>query len=288
MYPIFFIHSSVDVHWVCFHALRSVQLLNCVWLFATPWTAPHQDSLSITNSWSLLKLMSIKSVMPSNHLILCHPILLLPSICPRIRVFSNESVLCIRCPKYWSFSFSISPSNEYSGLISFRIGWFGLLAAQGTLKGLLQYHSSKASIHVLDIVNSAVRNIEVQVSFWTMVFSGHMPNSVISGSHGSSVFRLSRNLHTLLSSPIGSDGKEFTCSAGDPDSNHRLGRSPGEGNGYPLQYYCLGNTIDRGAWWATVHRVTKSQTWLKWLSTHTKLHMVVQVTFSLSFNLTIF
>ena len=112
---------------------------------ATPWTAARQASLSITNSQSLLKLMSIKSVMPSNHLILCH-LLLLPSAFPSIRVFSNESVLCIRWPKYWSFSFSISPSNEYSGLISFRMDWVDLLAVQGTLKILLQHHSSKASI----------------------------------------------------------------------------------------------------------------------------------------------
>ena len=116
-----------------------------VQLFATPWTAAHQASMSITNSQSLLKFMSIKLVIPSNHLILCHP-LLLPSIFLSIRVFSNESVLCIRWPKYWSFSFSISPSNEYSGLISFRIDWFDLLAVQGTLKSLLQHHSSKASI----------------------------------------------------------------------------------------------------------------------------------------------
>ena len=112
----------------------------------TPCTAARQASLSITNSWSLLKLMSIESVMPSNHLILCHPLLLLPSIFPSIRVFSNESVLCIRWPKYWSFSFSISLSNEYLGLISLRIDWLDLLAVQGTLKSLLQHHSSKASI----------------------------------------------------------------------------------------------------------------------------------------------
>ena len=111
--------------------------LSCIRLFATPWTAGHQASLSTTNSRSLLKLMSIKSVMPSNHLILHRPLLLLPSVSPSIRVFSNESVLCIRWPKYWSFSFSISPSNEYSGLISFRIDWFDLLAIQGTLKSLL-------------------------------------------------------------------------------------------------------------------------------------------------------
>ena len=115
-------------------------------LFATPWTAAWQASLSITNSQSLLKLMPIESVMPSNHLILCCPFLLLSSVFPSIRVFSNESVLRIRWPKYWSLSFSISPSNEYSGLISFRMDWLDLFAVQGTLKHLLQHHSSKASI----------------------------------------------------------------------------------------------------------------------------------------------
>ena len=123
----------------------SVQSLSHVPLFASPWTAAHQASLSITNSWSLLKLMSIESVTPSNHLILCRPLLLPPSIFSSIRVFYSESVLHIRWPKYWSFSFSMSPSNEYSGLISFRIDWFDLLAVQGTLKSLLQHHSSKAS-----------------------------------------------------------------------------------------------------------------------------------------------
>ena len=113
---------------------------------ATPWTAAHQASLSITNSWSLLRLMSIESVMPSNHLILCHPLLLLPSIFPSTRVFSNELVLCIRWPKYWSFSFNISPSNEHPGMNTFSIDWLDLLAVQGTLKSLLQHHSSKASI----------------------------------------------------------------------------------------------------------------------------------------------
>ena len=124
----------------------SVQLLSHVQLFATPWTAAHQASLSITNSRSSPKLISFELVMPSNHLILCHPILLLPSIFPNIRVFSNESALPIRWPKYRSFSFDISPSNEHSGLISFRIGWLDLLAIQGTLKSLLQHHSSKALI----------------------------------------------------------------------------------------------------------------------------------------------
>ena len=124
----------------------SVQSLSRVRLFATPRTKARQASLSITNSWSLLKLMTIKSVMPSNHLILCHPLLLPLSIFPSIRVFSNESALHIRWPKYWSFSFNISPANEPPGLISFRMDWLDLLAVQRTLKSLLQHHSSKASV----------------------------------------------------------------------------------------------------------------------------------------------
>ena len=133
--------------WIWWYSvqLSSVQSLSHVWLFVTPWTVAHQASVSIANSWSLLKLMSIESVMSSNHLILCLPLLLL-SIFSSIRVFSSESVLLIRWPKYWSFSFSISASNEYLALISFRIDWFDLLAIQGTLKSLLQHHSSKASI----------------------------------------------------------------------------------------------------------------------------------------------
>ena len=125
---------------------ESVQSLCCVQLFATPWTAAHQPSLSITSSQSLLRLMSIEAVMPSNYQILCRPLLLLPSIFPSIRVFSNESVLCIRWPKYWSFSFNISPAKEHTGLISFRMDWLDVLAVQGTLKSLLQHHSSKTSI----------------------------------------------------------------------------------------------------------------------------------------------
>ena len=119
----------------------SVQLLSRVQLFATPWIAARQASLSITNSWSSLKLMSIESVTPSSHLILCRPLLLLPPIPPNIRVFSNESTLCMRWPKYWSFSFSIIPSKEHPGLISFRMDWLDLLEVQGTLKSLLQHHS---------------------------------------------------------------------------------------------------------------------------------------------------
>ena len=124
----------------------SVQLVSYVWLFATPWTAARQASLSITNSQSRPKPMSIESVMPSNHLIFCRPLLLLPSIFPSIRVFSNESALCIRWPKYWSFSFSISPSKEHSELICFRMEWLDLLAVRRTLKSLPQHHSSKSSV----------------------------------------------------------------------------------------------------------------------------------------------
>ena len=130
----------------CSSQFSSVQLLSHVWPFATPWTPARQAFLSFTISRNLLKLMSVESVMPSNHLILCCPLLLLPSIFPSIRVFSNESVLHIRWPKYWSFSFNISPSNEHLGLISFRMDWLDLLAVQGTLKSLLQQYSSKSSI----------------------------------------------------------------------------------------------------------------------------------------------
>ena len=139
--------KTTPSHWDQIDSFQSsVQSLSYVQLFATPWTAAHQASPSITNSQSLLKLMSIKSVIPSNHLILCHPLLLLPSIFPHIRVLSNESVLCIRSPKYWSFSFNISPCNEYSELTFLRIDWLDLLAVQRTLKSLLQHHSLKASI----------------------------------------------------------------------------------------------------------------------------------------------
>ena len=140
------IRTLRKAHWNISVQISSVQLLSRVQLFVTPWIAARQVSLSITNSWSLLKLMSIESVMPSSHLILCHSLLLLPPIPPSIRVFSSESTLCMRWPKDWSFSFSISPSNEHPGLISFRMDWLDLLAVQGTLKNLLQHHSSKAWI----------------------------------------------------------------------------------------------------------------------------------------------
>ena len=141
----------------------SVQSLSCVQLFATPWITAHQASLSITNSWCSLKLMPIESVMPSSHLILCHPLLLLPLIPPIIRVFSNESTLGMRWPKYWSFSFNISPSNEHPGLISFRMDWLDPLAVQGTLKSLLQHHSSKASI----LQHSAFLTVQLSYLYMT-------------------------------------------------------------------------------------------------------------------------
>ena len=145
----------------------SVQSLSRVRLFATPWIAACQASLSITNSWSSLRLISIESVMPSSHLILCRPLLLLPPIPPSSRVFANESTLWMRWPKYWSFSFSISPSKEHPGLISFRMDWLDLLAAQGTLKSLLQHHSSKASKQVfrwLDIFRNRFYDLNPCIS----------------------------------------------------------------------------------------------------------------------------
>ena len=140
------VYIFILMDWYRLYQFSSVQSLSRVRLFVTPWIAARQASLSITNSWSLLKLMPINSVMPSNHLILCRPLLLLRPIPPSIRVFFNESTLHIRWPKYWSFSFSISPSNELPGLIAFRMDWLDLLAVQGTLKSLLQHHSSKASL----------------------------------------------------------------------------------------------------------------------------------------------
>ena len=148
----YFLRACFQRRFVCgnpsevFQAFSSVQSLSRVRLFSTPWIAARQASLSITNSRSSLRLTSIESVMPSSHLVLCRPLLLLPPIPPSIRVFSNESTLCMRWPKYWSFSFSIIPSKEIPGLISFRMDWLDLLAVQGTLKSLLQHHSSKASI----------------------------------------------------------------------------------------------------------------------------------------------
>ena len=153
--------------WNLFQSERkfsSVQSLSHVQLFATPWTAAHQASLSITISWSLLKLMSIQSVMLSNHFILCHPLLLPPSIFPSTWVFSGELFLCMRRPEYWTFIFTISPSNEYSGLISFRMNWLDLLAIQETLKSLLQHHTSKASILRHSAFFTENEDVRVQLS----------------------------------------------------------------------------------------------------------------------------
>ena len=147
---------SFACYLICLCPLSSVQSLSRVWLFVTPWTAACQASLSITNSQISLRLTSIESVMPSSHLILCHPLLLLPPIPPSIIVFSNESTLRIRWPKYWSFSVSIIPSKEIPGLISFTMDWLDLLAVQGTLKSLLQHHSSKASTHLASQSNSHI------------------------------------------------------------------------------------------------------------------------------------
>ena len=154
------ISACLFPHWL---SSQLIQSLSRIWLFVTPWTAARQASLPVTISQSLLRLMSIESVMPSNHLILCLPLPLLSSIFPSIRVFSIESVLHIRWPKYWSFSFSISPSNEYSGLISFRIDWFDLFAGQGILKSLLQLHNSKASI----LWGSAFLMVQLSHSYMT-------------------------------------------------------------------------------------------------------------------------
>ena len=175
--------------------LSSVQLLSHVQLFATPWTAAHQASLSITNSWSLPKPMSIELVMPSNHLILCRHLLLLPPNFPSIRVFSNEAVLCIRWPKYWSFSFNISPSNEHPGLISFRRDWLDLLAVQGTLKSLLQHHSSKASI----LRHSAFFIVQISHPYMTTGKTTALTRRTFVGKAMSLLFNiLSRSVITFL------------------------------------------------------------------------------------------
>ena len=145
-YPNRIFSSKTSTYYILHVQFSSIQSLSCVRLFATPWTAAHQASLSFTTSWSVLKLMPIDSVMLSNHLILCHPLLFLPSVFPSTRVFFSELALCIRWPKYWSSSFNISPSNEYSVFIAFKIDWFDFLAVQGTLKSFLQHYSSKASI----------------------------------------------------------------------------------------------------------------------------------------------
>ena len=184
----------------------SVQSLSRVWLFATPWIAARQASLFITNFWSSLKLMSIESVMPSSYLTLCHPLLLLPPIPPSIRVFSNESTLRMRWPKYWSFSFGMSPSNEHPGLISFRMDWLDLLAVQGTLKSLLQHYSSKASI----LRHSAFFSVQLSHPYMTTgktialtrwTFVGKVMSLLFSMPSRLVIILLPKSKHLLISWP---------------------------------------------------------------------------------------
>ena len=187
--------------------------------------------------------------MPSNR-----TLLLLPSILPKIRVFSNESALRIRWPKYWSFSFNISPSNEHSGLTSFMMDWLDLLSVQGTLKSLLQHHSSKAWI----LRHSAFFTVQLSHPYMTTGKTIALTRQTSVSKVMSLLFNmLSRLVHSF---PGGSEGKVSACNAGDPGSIPGLGRSPGERKGNPLQYSCLENPMDRGAWRATVHGVTKSGT----------------------------
>ena len=218
-----------------FIVFSSVQPLSRVWLFATPWTAACQASLSITNCWSLLKFMSIELVMPSDHLILCHPLLLPPSIFPSIRIFSNESVLRIWWSKYRSFSISISPSNEYSELISSQNDWFDLLAVQV----LILLNSWTFFLGVVYLIDSGLGKL----IFIKMSFS--------SGSVVKNLPAVQKTQETLGLIP---------------------GKSPGGRYGNPLQYCCLGNSMDRGAWWGP-HGVMKSWTWLRTEETeHTCMH----------------
>ena len=254
----------------------SVQSLSCVQLFATPWTAACQASLSITNSRSLFRLMSIESVMPSKQLILCRPLLppsifpilcrplLPPSIFPSIR-----SVLHISCPKYRSFSFSISPSNKYSGLISFRIDWLDELAVQGTLKSLLQHHSSKASIpcsafFMVQLSHPYMTTGKIiSLTRWGIPCSSVGKESSCNGMRpqfdswvGKICWRRNRlPIPVFLGFPGGSAGKESTWNSGDLGLIPGLGRLPGEGKGPPLQCSGLENSMD-----GIVHWIAKSQT----------------------------
>ena len=207
---------------------------------------------SITNPWGLLKFMSIESVMPSNHLFLCCP--LLPSVFPSIRVFSSESILCIRWPKYLSFSFSISPSNEYSELIFFRIDWFDLLAVQGTLKSLLQHYSSKASI----LQHSAFFMVQLSHPHMTTGKTIAMTRWTFVGKVMSLLFNMVSRL--VMRFPHSSVSKESACNAGDLGLIPESGRSPWRRKWQPTQYSCLENPMDRRAWWATAHGSQVSDT----------------------------
>ena len=220
----------------------SVQSLSRVQLFATQWIAAHHASLPITNSRSSLKLMSIESVMPSSHLILCHPLLLLPPIPPSIRVFSNQSTLLMRWPKYWSFSFSIIPSKEIPGLISFRMDWLDLLAVQGTLESLLQHHSSKASI----LQPSAFFTVQLSQPYMTTGKTIGLTRWTLVSKAMSLLLNILSRLPILvfLGFPCDSAGKESAHNAGDLGLIPGLGGCPGEGKGYPLQYSGLENSMD--------------------------------------------
>ena len=235
--------------------------------------------------------------MSSSHLILCHPLLLLPPMPPSIRVFPNESTLCMKWPKYWTFSFSISPSNEHPGLISFRMDWMDLLAVQGTLKSLPQHHSSKSSIFQCSAFftvqlshpytttgkTGMIRSLKLSVIFDVVGFKStsllfifslltlflcssaphFLPSSGLFEYFLKNLFQLSVCFTcTSVPHPGGSDGKEPACNAGDLHLIPRSGRSPGEGNGNPRQYSWLENLMDRGAWRAAVHGVSESQTQL--------------------------
>ena len=224
---------------------------------ATWWTAVHQVFLSLTISQSLPKFMFIVLVMTSSYLILWCP-LLLCSIFPSIRVFSNESAVCIRWPKYWNFRITISPFNEYSGLISFRIDWFDLLAVHGTLKSLLQHHGSKASI---------IRFFMVQFSHLYMI-TGKTTTTTIQTINSKMMSLLFNTLSRfVMGFPGESVVKNLPARHETQDRSLGWGRPSGGGQGNPLHYSCLENAIDKGAWWAMVHWVTKSQTQMKQLST---------------------
>ena len=210
---------------------------------ATPWTAECQASLSITNSWSLLKVMSIKSMMPSNHLILCHPLLLLPSVFSSIRIFSNQSALRIRQPTNWGFIFNISPSNEHPGLISFRMDWLDLLAVKGTLKSFLQYHSSKASI----FWSSAFFIVQLSHSYGTIGKTVALTRRTFVGKAMSLLFNMLSRF--VMGFPDSKVGKEFAFNVRDPGSVPGLERTAEVGIGYPLQY----------SWASLVDQLVKNQ-----------------------------
>ena len=240
----------------CLHyQFSSVQSLSHVRLFATPWIAAHQASLSITNSRSSLTLTSIESVTPSSHLILCRPLFLLPPIPSSIRGFSNESSLHMRWPKYWSFSFSIIPSKEHPGLISFRMDWLDLLAVPGTLKSLLQYHSSKASILLCSAFFSQLHSshtlvMEKAMAPHSSTLAWKIPWIEEPGrlqSMGS--LRVRHDWATSLSFSLSCTGEE---------------------NGNPLQCSCLEDPRDGETWWAAIYGVAQSWTRLKWLSNSTR------------------